>query len=98
MVVEASKVAMPAEETIKLKKVEDFKFIGKTLKSVDLKDFTHGTATYGIDVRIPNMKFAAIASCCGEVGLACGGRRPLAWIASCVQVHTHIHVLSPRKR
>ena len=63
LVVEASKVAMPAEETIKLKKVEDFKFIGKTLKSVDLKDFTHGTATYGIDVRIPNMKFAAIARC-----------------------------------
>ena len=63
LVVEASKVAIPDEATIKLKKVEDFKFIGKTLKSVDLKDFTHGTATYGIDVRIPNMKFAAIARC-----------------------------------
>lgn len=59
----ASKVAIPAEETIQLKKAEDFKFIGKTLKSVDLKDFTHGTATYGIDVRIPDMKFAAIARC-----------------------------------
>ena len=63
LVEEASKVAIPAEESIQLKKVEDFKFIGKTLKSVDLKDFTHGTATYGIDVRIPNMKFAAIARC-----------------------------------
>lgn len=57
----ASTIAIPSEENIKLKEVEDFKFIGKTLKSVDLKDFTHGTATYGIDVRIPNMKFAAIA-------------------------------------
>jgi isoquinoline 1-oxidoreductase beta subunit len=63
LVEEASKVAIPAEDSIQLKKVEDFKFIGKTLKSVDLKDFTHGTATYGIDVRIPNMKFAAIARC-----------------------------------
>ena len=63
LVVEALKVAIPDEATIKLKKVEDFKFIGKTLKSVDLKDFTHGTATYGIDVRIPNLKFAAIARC-----------------------------------
>ena len=63
LVAAASNVAIPAEETIQLKKVEDFKFIGKTLKSVDLKDFTHGTATYGIDVRIPNMKFAAIARC-----------------------------------
>ncbi|AUC85058.1 twin-arginine translocation pathway signal protein [Polaribacter sp. ALD11] len=59
----AAKVEIPAEETIQLKKVEDFKFIGKTLKSVDLNDFTHGTATYGIDVRIPDMKFAAIARC-----------------------------------
>lgn len=63
LVDEAAKVAIPAEESIKLKKVEDFKYIGKTLKSVDLKDFTHGTATYGIDVRIPNLKFAAIARC-----------------------------------
>ena len=61
LVADAAKVAIPKEETVQLKKVEDFKFIGKTLKSVDLKDFTHGTATYGIDVRIPNMKFAAIA-------------------------------------
>ncbi|WP_298765106.1 molybdopterin cofactor-binding domain-containing protein [uncultured Polaribacter sp.] len=61
LVDEASQLEIPNEENIKLKKVADFKYIGKTLKSVDLKDFTHGTATYGIDVRIPNMKFAAIA-------------------------------------
>jgi isoquinoline 1-oxidoreductase beta subunit len=63
LVEEAATLAIPAAAGIQLKKVEDFKFIGKTLKSVDLKDFTHGTATYGIDVRIPNMKFAAIARC-----------------------------------
>jgi isoquinoline 1-oxidoreductase beta subunit len=63
LVDEAAKVSIPAAESIKLKKVEDFKFIGKTLKSVDLKDFTHGTANYGMDIRIPNMKFAAIARC-----------------------------------
>jgi isoquinoline 1-oxidoreductase beta subunit len=57
----ASEIAIPDENTIQLKKVEDFKFIGKTLKSVDLNDFTHGTATFGVDVRIPKMKFAAIA-------------------------------------
>lgn len=63
LVDEAAKVSLPSDENIKLKRVEDFKYIGKTLKSVDLKDFTHGTATYGIDVRIPNMKFAAIERC-----------------------------------
>jgi isoquinoline 1-oxidoreductase beta subunit len=61
LVDEAAKVSIPAEETVPLKKIEDFKYIGKKIKSVDLKDFTHGTATYGIDVRIPNLKFAAIA-------------------------------------
>ncbi|MDP5092048.1 MAG: molybdopterin-dependent oxidoreductase [Polaribacter sp.] len=59
----ASKMPIPDENTIQLKKVEDFNYIGKTLKSVDLKDFTHGTAKYGMDIRIPNMKFAAIARC-----------------------------------
>lgn len=59
----ASKVEIPADETIKLKNVADFKYIGKTLKSIDLTDFTHGTAKYGMDIRIPNMKFAAISRC-----------------------------------
>ena len=59
----ASKVEIPSDEIIKLKKVTDFKYIGKTLKSIDLTDFTHGTAKYGMDIRIPNMKFAAIARC-----------------------------------
>lgn len=63
LVEEATKVQIPSEDSLKLKKVEDFKYIGKNLKSVDLKDFTYGTATYGIDIRIPNMKFAAIARC-----------------------------------
>jgi len=63
LVDEAAKLPIPDDETITLKKVEDFKYIGKTLKSVDLNHFTHGTATYGIDVRIPNLKFAAIARC-----------------------------------
>ncbi len=63
LVDEATQVEIPDEKSIILKKVEDFKYIGKTLKNVDLNDFTHGTATYGIDVRIPNLKFAAIARC-----------------------------------
>ncbi|EAR12415.1 Twin-arginine translocation pathway signal [Polaribacter irgensii 23-P] len=63
LVAEASLISLPEEDSIQLKKVEDFKFIGKTLKSVDLKDFTHGTAAYGMDIRLPNMKFAAIARC-----------------------------------
>lgn len=68
LVEKASKIAVPLEETLTLKAKKDFKYIGKALKSIDLKDFTHGTATYGIDVRIPNMKFAAIARCPATFG------------------------------
>ena len=63
LVAEASLVSVPSDDSIQLKKVEDFNFIGKTLKSVDIKDFTHGTAAYGMDIRLPNMKFAAITRC-----------------------------------
>lgn len=50
-------------EKIKLKDKKDFKYIGKNLRSFDIDAFTHGKATYGIDIRLPNMKFAAIARC-----------------------------------
>tara|TARA_B110000503_G_scaffold88628_1_gene134363 strand:- start:18025 stop:20241 length:2217 start_codon:yes stop_codon:yes gene_type:complete len=63
LVAGASLVSVPSDDSIQLKKVEDFNFIGKTLKSVDIKDFTHGTAAYGMDIRLPNMKFAAITRC-----------------------------------
>ena len=63
LVKEASEIKISDAEKITLKETKDYKYIGKTLKSVDLKDFTYGTAVYGIDKRIPNMKFAAIARC-----------------------------------
>lgn len=55
-------------ENITLKDKKDFKYIGKGLRSFDIEAFTHGTATYGIDVRLPNMKFAAIARCPATFG------------------------------
>lgn len=51
------------EQSIKLKAKKDFKYIGKRLRSYDIEAFTHGKANYGIDIRLPNMKFAAIARC-----------------------------------
>ena len=46
-----------------LKNPKDFKYIGKNLKSVDVNDFTNGSAIFGIDKRLPNMKFVAIERC-----------------------------------
>ncbi len=59
----ARTIAIPSDDEIILKDKKNFKYIGKGLKSIDIKDFTHGKATYGLDARIPDMKFAAIARC-----------------------------------
>ncbi|MEY4905345.1 MAG: hypothetical protein RLZZ292_3160, partial [Bacteroidota bacterium] len=49
--------------TITYKDPKDFKYIGKNLKSIDVADFAKGSAIFGLDKRLPNMKFAAIARC-----------------------------------
>jgi isoquinoline 1-oxidoreductase beta subunit len=61
LVEEASKLAVPTN--IELKSPEEFVYIGKGLKSVDVNDFTYGKAKYGLDIRLPNMKYACIARC-----------------------------------
>ena len=66
LVEEAMQIEIP--EDVQLKDKKDFKYIGKTLKSIDIKEFTHGTATYGLDARLPNMKFAVIARCPSTFG------------------------------
>lgn len=68
LIEEARTVTVPAEDTITLKEKKDFKYIGKQLKSIDIDDFTHGAAKYGLDARLPNMKFAAIARCPATFG------------------------------
>ena len=66
LVEDAMKIEIPTNVSLKDKK--DFNYIGKKLKSIDLKDFTHGTATFGLDSRLPNMKFAVIARCPSTFG------------------------------
>jgi isoquinoline 1-oxidoreductase beta subunit len=57
----ASTLPVPGLEMLTLKSPEQFRYIGKPLPIVDLYDMTHGRAQYGADIRIPGMKFAAIA-------------------------------------
>ena len=61
LVEEASKLDIPKDVT--LKSPDDFIYIGKDLKSIDVIDFTTGKAKYGLDIRLPDMKFAAMARC-----------------------------------
>jgi isoquinoline 1-oxidoreductase beta subunit len=57
----AATLPVPGLELLKLKSPEQFRYIGKALPIVDMHDMTHGSAQYGADIRIPGMKYAAVA-------------------------------------
>lgn len=61
LVKDTAAVAIP--ENPPLKDSKDFKYIGKGLKSVDGAGFASGKPKYGMDIKIPGMKYAAIARC-----------------------------------
>ena len=54
---------LPVPRDVALKDPKDFKLIGTPLKRLDTPDKVDGTAQFGIDVRLPGMKFAAVAAC-----------------------------------
>ena len=58
----ASALPTPPVDTLKLKDPRDFRYIGTgSIPIVDLRDITVGHATYGIDAKLPGMKFAVVA-------------------------------------
>ena len=59
---DAAAQPVPDIAGLQLKDPKDFRYIGKGKVSiVDLHDITTGKAQYGIDVRLPGMKYAVIA-------------------------------------
>jgi len=50
-------------QDVPLKKPSDFRLIGKDLLRLDIAAKVTGTATFGIDVRLPDMLYAAVANC-----------------------------------
>jgi len=59
---DASALPTPATDQIKLKDPTAFRYIGKGITPiVDLFDITTGRAVYGIDAKLPGMKYAVIA-------------------------------------
>jgi len=61
LVAGAAELPVPATDLLELKTPDQFRYIGKALPIVDMHDMTHGGAIYGADIRLPGMKFAAIA-------------------------------------
>jgi isoquinoline 1-oxidoreductase beta subunit len=59
---EASALQTPPADKLKLKDPSEFRYLGKgNVQIVDLHDITTGKAMYGIDAKIPGMKFAVVA-------------------------------------
>lgn len=59
----AAALPVPAPETLKLKSPAEFRYIGKDMPIVDLKDMMVGKAQYTIDVTLPGMKYASVERC-----------------------------------
>jgi len=57
----AAMLRVPATDSVKLKDAQDFTLIGTPAKRLDTPDKVNGRAQFGIDVRVPNMKIAALA-------------------------------------
>jgi CO/xanthine dehydrogenase Mo-binding subunit len=60
----ASKAAtLPIPTDPPLKQSKDYKLVGKPLERLDVPAKVEGKAEYGIDFRLPDMKFAVLARC-----------------------------------
>lgn len=56
----AAALPVPPAESVRLKRPADWRYIGKELPRNDALAKTTGAAMYGIDVRLPGMKYAAV--------------------------------------
>lgn len=59
----AEAAKLPVPENVVLKQPKDFTILGKAARRVDTVSKTNGTAAFGIDAHLPDMKVAAIANC-----------------------------------
>jgi isoquinoline 1-oxidoreductase beta subunit len=57
----AAALPVPAPDSVSLKDPKDFTLIGTPAKRLDAPDKVNGRAQFGIDVKVPKMKIAAIA-------------------------------------
>ncbi|MGD9508129.1 MAG: molybdopterin cofactor-binding domain-containing protein [Geminicoccaceae bacterium] len=63
LVATALELPVPTAEEVKLKPRDKWRYIGKPMPLVDMADITHGRAVFGIDVRLPGMKYASVQRC-----------------------------------
>jgi isoquinoline 1-oxidoreductase beta subunit len=55
--------AQPIPTDVPLKQAKDYQIVGKAVPRLDTPSKVDGTATFGIDFRVPGMKYAVLARC-----------------------------------
>lgn len=53
----------PLPSSVPLKDPKDFQLIGKPMPRVDTPSKVNGSALFGIDIKVPDMKFASVSAC-----------------------------------
>src|SRR5499426_1799134 len=56
----AARQAVPKKEELKFKSPAEFRYIGKDVAIVDLKEICAGKGTFGIDAKMPGMVYASV--------------------------------------
>ena len=59
----AQTMQVPAAGELRFKDASEWRYVGKPVPIVDLKDIVRGTAVFGIDIVLPGMKYASIERC-----------------------------------
>ncbi len=55
--------AQPIPSDVPLKQAKDYQIVGKPVSRLDTPSKVDGTAEFGVDFRVPGMKYAALARC-----------------------------------
>jgi isoquinoline 1-oxidoreductase beta subunit len=63
LVESASRLPVPDLKTVQLKNPEEFELIGKGVPRTDVPAKVDGSATFGLDVRVPGIVYALVARC-----------------------------------
>jgi isoquinoline 1-oxidoreductase beta subunit len=63
LVTQAATVKVPELRSVKLKDPADYRIIGKRTANVDNRAIVTGKPLFGIDVKVPGMKYATFAKC-----------------------------------